>query len=50
MTRKSSKHPHATYDIVTQLHDTYLGGRVLCKEKTYFQDTYDHAVAHSYYD
>ena len=36
--------------------DTYLGssgprgGRVLCKVKTYFQDTYDHAVAHSYRD
>ena len=36
--------------------DTYLGsrdpwgGRVLCKVKTHFQDTYDHAVAHSYHD
>ena len=26
------------------------GGRVLRKEKTYFQDTLDHVVAHSYHD
>ena len=38
---------------VTRMNDTYLGsrgprgGRVLCKVKTYFKDTYDHTVAHS---
>ena len=38
------------------MHNTDLGrrsprgSRVLCKVKTYFQDTYDHAVAYSYYD
>ena len=26
------------------------GGRVLCKVKTYFQDTLDHVVMYSYHD